>query len=141
MIIFHLSPWRCVLAGFLCDSYYSMRIEQCLNLFGYYMVEFLVTHSLFVYICRGILIKTLANASRDGQSMSLGQIVFNVAGFCLTVATTIVITLYAKRRLKELQIQEEQLLLQWSYNHFQLHQALNGNGIYATTPEIIYMIL
>lgn len=79
-----------------------------------------------IFNCRGILIKTLANASQDRKSLSVPQIVFNVIGFCITVATTVLVTLYAKRRLKELQMKEE-LLLQWSFNCSQLDQALNGN--------------
>ncbi|XP_051137783.1 uncharacterized protein LOC127255997 [Andrographis paniculata] len=65
---------------------------------------------IFVALYTGILIKTLANASQDGQSLSAPQIIFNVIGFSLTVATTVIITLYAKRRIKELQMQEERLL-------------------------------
>ncbi|KAK2989147.1 hypothetical protein RJ640_027221 [Escallonia rubra] len=59
----------------------------------------------------GILIRTLADASHDRHSLSAPQIIFNVIGFCLTVTTTIIVTVYAKRRLKEMQ-KEEELLLQ-----------------------------
>lgn len=62
--------------------------------------------------CSGILIKTLADASSDQHSLSASEIIFNVIGFCITVATTVVITLYGKRRLNELQRDED--LLQWS---------------------------
>ncbi|KAH6755752.1 SNARE associated Golgi protein family [Perilla frutescens var. hirtella] len=65
---------------------------------------------IFVALYTGILIKTLANASQDRQSLSVSQIVLNVIGFCITVAATIAVTLYAKRRLKELQTREELLL-------------------------------
>ncbi|GER53359.1 SNARE associated Golgi protein family [Striga asiatica] len=65
---------------------------------------------IFVALYTGILIKTLANASHDRHSLSALQIVFNVIGFCITVVTTIIVTLYAKKRLKELQMQEELLL-------------------------------
>ncbi|CAH9086282.1 unnamed protein product [Cuscuta europaea] len=64
---------------------------------------------IFVAIYTGILIKTLANASHDERSLSATQIIFNVFGFCLTVATTVLITVYAKRRLKQLQEDEELL--------------------------------
>lgn len=60
--------------------------------------------------CRGILIRTLADASTEKQSLSAPQIILNVVGFCVTVATTIFITVYAKKRLKELQTEEEPLL-------------------------------
>ncbi|KDP25571.1 hypothetical protein JCGZ_20727 [Jatropha curcas] len=58
---------------------------------------------IFVAIYTGILIKTLADASNDQHSLSAPQIVFNVIGFCATVATTIIFTIYAKRQLKVLQ--------------------------------------
>ncbi|KAI3453536.1 hypothetical protein Pfo_010199 [Paulownia fortunei] len=61
---------------------------------------------IFVTLYTGILIKTLADASHDHHSLSAPQIFFNVIGFCITAATTVVVTLYAKRRLKELQIEE-----------------------------------
>ncbi|KAK3012173.1 hypothetical protein RJ639_010472 [Escallonia herrerae] len=66
---------------------------------------------IFVAIYTGILIRTLADASHDRHSLSAPQIIFNVIGFCLTVTTTIIVTVYAKRRLKEMQ-KEEELLLQ-----------------------------
>lgn len=80
----------------------------------------LVTFLLFSYCfglifyqsdCSGIIIQTLADASDDRQSMSTPQILFNIAGFCITAAATVLVTLYAKRRLKELQM-EEVLVLQ-----------------------------
>ncbi|XP_047947928.1 uncharacterized protein LOC125193988 isoform X2 [Salvia hispanica] len=65
---------------------------------------------IFVALYTGILIKTLANASKDGKSLSVSQIVMSVAGFCVSVSATVVVTWYAKRRLKELQMREELLL-------------------------------
>ncbi|GER44188.1 SNARE associated Golgi protein family [Striga asiatica] len=65
---------------------------------------------IFVALYTGILIRTLADASHDQHSLSGIQIVFNVAGFCITVVSTVIITLYAKKRLKELQMEEELLL-------------------------------
>lgn len=61
-------------------------------------------------VCRGILIKTLANASQDRKPMPVSQMVINVVGFCITVSATVTVTWYAKMRLKELQMQEELLL-------------------------------
>ncbi|KAL2525133.1 SNARE associated Golgi protein family [Abeliophyllum distichum] len=66
---------------------------------------------VFVALYTGILIKTLADASHDQHSLSASQIIFNTLGFCITVATTVIITLYAKKRLKELQ-RDDHLLLQ-----------------------------
>ncbi|XP_057977004.1 uncharacterized protein LOC131164070 [Malania oleifera] len=65
---------------------------------------------IFVAIYTGILIRALADASHDRHSLSAPQIVFNILGFCATVATTIIFTVFAKRRLKALQKEEEQLL-------------------------------
>ncbi|GKD27752.1 SNARE associated Golgi protein [Tanacetum coccineum] len=67
---------------------------------------------IFVAIYTGIMIRTLADASNDQQSLSAPQIICTVFGFLLTVATTVVVTVYAKKRLSELQTDEEQLLLQ-----------------------------
>ncbi|TKY70878.1 SNARE associated Golgi protein [Spatholobus suberectus] len=66
---------------------------------------------IFVSIYTGILIKTLAHASHEKHTLSTTQIVLNVVGFCVTVATIIFFTVYAKRQLKELQ-KEDDLLLQ-----------------------------
>ncbi|KAL3645366.1 hypothetical protein CASFOL_010546 [Castilleja foliolosa] len=65
---------------------------------------------IFVALYTGILITALANASHDRHSLSALEIIFNVIGFCTTVVTTVIITLYAKKRLNELQTQEELLL-------------------------------
>jgi len=68
--------------------------------------------NLSTIYCRGILMKTLADASTERQSLSAQQIILNALGFCLTVVTTVIITVYAKRRLKELQEEDKMLLLQ-----------------------------
>uniref|UniRef100_A0A5B6YS27 VTT domain-containing protein n=1 Tax=Davidia involucrata TaxID=16924 RepID=A0A5B6YS27_DAVIN len=80
--------------------------------YGPYLLGSLVgmVPEIFVTIYTGILIRTLADASHDRHSLSAPQIIFNVAGFCATVITTVIITVYAKRRLKELQKEEELLL-------------------------------
>ncbi|XP_024996497.1 uncharacterized protein LOC112529443 [Cynara cardunculus var. scolymus] len=66
---------------------------------------------ILVAIYTGIMIRTLADASHDHRSLTTLQIVFTVGGFVLTIATTVVVTVYAKKRLSELQKDEEQLLL------------------------------
>lgn len=66
---------------------------------------------ILVAIYTGIMIRTLADASNDNRSLTTLQIVFTVGGFILTIATTIVVTVYAKKRLSELRKNEEQLLL------------------------------
>ncbi|XP_042506600.1 transmembrane protein 64-like [Macadamia integrifolia] len=80
--------------------------------YGPYILGSLVgmVPEVFVAIYSGILIRTLAEASQEQRSLSAQQTIFNVLGFCLTVITTIIITVYAKRKLKELQ-EEEDLLL------------------------------
>ncbi|KAF8379337.1 hypothetical protein HHK36_028771 [Tetracentron sinense] len=65
---------------------------------------------IFVAIYTGILMRTLVDAAQDQQSLPAPQIIFNVVGFCVTIATTVIITIYAKRRLKELQEEDELLL-------------------------------
>ncbi|EPS59977.1 hypothetical protein M569_14827, partial [Genlisea aurea] len=63
---------------------------------------------IFISIYTGILIMTLADASHGEPSLSPGQIAMNVAGFGITVIATVMVTIYAKRRLKTLQTQEEE---------------------------------
>lgn len=65
---------------------------------------------VLVAIYTGILIKTLADASGEHQALSAQQIIFNVLGFAATVATTIICTIFAKRRLKTIPIEDESLL-------------------------------
>ncbi|KAF3448435.1 hypothetical protein FNV43_RR09148 [Rhamnella rubrinervis] len=80
--------------------------------YGPYLLGSLVgmVPEIFVAIYTGILIKTLADASHEHRGLSAPQIIFTVVGFCATVATTIFITMYAKRKLKELQMEDELLL-------------------------------
>ncbi|KAI9174028.1 hypothetical protein LWI28_010549 [Acer negundo] len=81
--------------------------------YGPYLLGSLVgmVPETFLTIYTGILIWTLADASHDRRTLSASQIVLNAVGFCATVATTIIITMYAKKQLKVLQ-REEDLLLQ-----------------------------
>ncbi|KAI3756482.1 hypothetical protein L1987_56303 [Smallanthus sonchifolius] len=66
---------------------------------------------IFVAIYTGIMIRTLADASKDQRSLGPLQIVLTVSGFILTIITTIIVTVYAKKRLSELQTVEEEMLL------------------------------
>ncbi|KAK6251199.1 hypothetical protein SCA6_005204 [Theobroma cacao] len=81
--------------------------------YGPYILGSLVgmVPEIFVAIYTGILIQTLADASHDRHALSAPQILLNVGGFLVTVVTTIVFTVYAKRQLKIWQ-KEEELLLQ-----------------------------
>ncbi|KAK4262670.1 hypothetical protein QN277_028204 [Acacia crassicarpa] len=80
--------------------------------YGPYLMGSLVgmVPEIFVAIYTGILIMTLADASHERQTLSAPQIIFNVIGFCFTVATTIFFTVYAKKWLKELGKEDEVLL-------------------------------
>ncbi|KAI5404519.1 hypothetical protein KIW84_051613 [Lathyrus oleraceus] len=66
--------------------------------YGPYIIGSLVgiMPEIFVAIYTGILIRTLADATNERQSLSAQQIIFNALGFCITVATTIIITVYAR---------------------------------------------
>ncbi|KAF9616920.1 hypothetical protein IFM89_032990 [Coptis chinensis] len=66
-----------------------------------------VVPEIFVAIYSGILIRKLADASQGHYSLSTQQILYNGLGFCVTVAATATITVYAKRALKKLQTEEE----------------------------------
>ncbi|KAM3343752.1 hypothetical protein BC332_00476 [Capsicum chinense] len=81
--------------------------------YGPYLLGTLIgmVPEIFVTLYTGILIKTLANASQEQRFLSAPQIILNVLGFSFTFATTVMITIYAKRRLKQLQ-RDEELLLQ-----------------------------
>ncbi|XP_028762743.1 uncharacterized protein LOC114721098 isoform X1 [Neltuma alba] len=80
--------------------------------YGPYIMGSLVgmVPEIFVAIYTGILIMTLADASHEKHTLSAPQIIFNVMGFCFTVATTIFFTFYAKKWLKELGREDEVLL-------------------------------
>ncbi|KAK9748832.1 hypothetical protein RND81_02G084000 [Saponaria officinalis] len=65
---------------------------------------------VLVEIYTGKLMKTLADASDQRQSLSAQEIIFNVVGFAATVATTIICTILAKRRLSTMPIEDEPLL-------------------------------
>ncbi|CAA7060126.1 unnamed protein product [Microthlaspi erraticum] len=67
---------------------------------------------VFVAIYTGNLVKTLAEASSaEEHGLSMAQIILNILGFLGTVATTILITKYAKRQLETMKKEEEALLL------------------------------
>uniref|UniRef100_A0A7C9D6F4 VTT domain-containing protein n=1 Tax=Opuntia streptacantha TaxID=393608 RepID=A0A7C9D6F4_OPUST len=65
---------------------------------------------VLVAIYTGILIKTLADASDTHHSLTAQEIIVNVVGFSITVATAVVCTIFAKKRLKDMPIEEEPLL-------------------------------
>ncbi|KAL5541027.1 hypothetical protein UlMin_042600 [Ulmus minor] len=80
--------------------------------YGPYLLGSLVgmVPEIFVTIYTGILIRTLADASHEHRGLSAPQIIVTVVGFCAAAATTIFFTAYAKRKLTELQREDELLL-------------------------------
>ncbi|XP_058104684.1 uncharacterized protein LOC131248421 [Magnolia sinica] len=62
---------------------------------------------VFITIYSGILIRSLADASQGQQFLSVQQIIYDALGFCVALAATIAITVYAKRALQNLQIEDE----------------------------------
>ncbi|PON57444.1 Transmembrane protein [Parasponia andersonii] len=80
--------------------------------YGPYLLGSLVgmVPEIFVTIYTGILIRTLADASNEHHGLSAPQIIFTVLGFCAAAATTAFFTMYAKRKLKDLQKEDEVLL-------------------------------
>jgi len=80
--------------------------------YGPYLLGSLIgmVPEIFVAIYTGLLIRALADASHKHRSLSASQIICNVLGFFATVAITITVTIYAKRRLKQLHKEEEVLL-------------------------------
>ncbi|KAM6556940.1 hypothetical protein CsatB_003959 [Cannabis sativa] len=65
---------------------------------------------IFVTIYTGILIRTLADASNDHHGLSAPQIILTVVGFCAAAATTTFFTVYAKRKLNDLQTEDDLLV-------------------------------
>lgn len=55
----------------------------------------------------GILIRNLADVSGGYRFLSLQQIIYNLVGFCIASASTICITVYAKRALQIIQAEDE----------------------------------
>ncbi|RWR80703.1 transmembrane protein 64 isoform X1 [Cinnamomum micranthum f. kanehirae] len=62
---------------------------------------------VFLTIYSGILIRSLADATQGHQFLSLQQIIYDAIGFCVAVAATAAVTIYAKRTLQKLQTEEE----------------------------------
>ena len=52
------------------------------------------------------MLRTLAVASDKRHGLSAMEIVVNVLGFCVTASTTIVCTIYAKKKLSAMQSEE-----------------------------------
>ncbi|RRT85567.1 hypothetical protein BHE74_00001897 [Ensete ventricosum] len=64
-------------------------------------------HETFITIYSGRLLQSLADATNTGGFLSLEQIIYDVIGFCIAAAATAAITIYAKRTLQTLQVEDE----------------------------------
>ncbi|XP_047951813.1 TVP38/TMEM64 family membrane protein slr0305 [Salvia hispanica] len=60
----------------------------------------------FIYIYSGKLIRTLANVQYGNHHLTTVEIIYNVISFVIAIISTIVFTVYAKRKLKELETEE-----------------------------------
>lgn len=68
----------------------------------------IVSFSLqLVYMSSGRLFQSLADATDDGGFFSLEQIIYNIVGFSITAGATAAITIYAKRTLQTLRVEDE----------------------------------
>ncbi|OVA07741.1 SNARE associated Golgi protein [Macleaya cordata] len=105
VVLLRISPFP-----FIIFNYASVatNVKYCPYIFGSLVG---VVPEIFVSIYSGILIRSLADATQGHRSLSTPQIIYNAIGFCLTVAVTVFITIYAKRTLKKLQNEEETLLM------------------------------
>ncbi|URD79133.1 TVP38 TMEM64 family membrane protein [Musa troglodytarum] len=64
-------------------------------------------HETFITIYSGRLLQSLADATNTGGFLSLEQVIYDVIGFCIAAAATSTITIYAKRTLQTLQVEDE----------------------------------
>lgn len=64
-------------------------------------------HETFITIYTGKLIYSLAEATNQGSFLTMDQIIYNVVGFTIAAASTAAITIYAKKALQRLQLEEE----------------------------------
>ncbi|XP_061357261.1 uncharacterized protein LOC133301629 [Gastrolobium bilobum] len=60
----------------------------------------------FIYIYGGRLIKTLADAQYGKHHLTTVEIIYNIISFVIAIVTTIAFTVYAKRTLNELDMEE-----------------------------------
>uniref|UniRef100_A0A2P2K595 Uncharacterized protein MANES_02G031700 n=1 Tax=Rhizophora mucronata TaxID=61149 RepID=A0A2P2K595_RHIMU len=94
VILIRISPFPYILYNY-CAVATNVK-------YGPYILGSLVglVPDIFLAIYTGILVEALADASKEQHSLSASQIIFNIIGFCASVVTTIIFTVYAKRKLK-----------------------------------------
>lgn len=66
-----------------------------------------VVPDIFITIYSGRLLRALADATDSGGFLSLQQAIYDVLGFSAALAATVAITIYAKRALQTLQVEDE----------------------------------
>jgi len=71
--------------------------------FVYYVYIFLFSTCWSTLNNSGILIWTWADATNKGSVVSVQQIIYDAIGLFATIAATVVITVYSKRALRDLQ--------------------------------------
>ncbi|KAJ1694773.1 hypothetical protein LUZ63_011471 [Rhynchospora breviuscula] len=64
-------------------------------------------HETFITIYSGKLIYSLAEATNQGSFLTMDQIIYNVVGFTIAATSTAAITIYAKKALQHLQLEDE----------------------------------
>ncbi|OIV94605.1 hypothetical protein TanjilG_06631, partial [Lupinus angustifolius] len=103
VILIRISPFPYILYNY-CSVATNVK-------YGPYLLGSLVgmVPDIVVSLYTGILMRTLADTSHKNHNISATEIIVNVAGFCITVATIIFFTTFAKRQL-ELEKKDELLL-------------------------------
>ncbi|KAL0914170.1 hypothetical protein M5K25_017680 [Dendrobium thyrsiflorum] len=66
-----------------------------------------IVPDIFITIYSGRLLRNLADATDRGDFLSLQQVIYDVLGFSAALAATVAITIYAKRTLQTLQIEDK----------------------------------
>ncbi|KAL6008002.1 hypothetical protein ACLOJK_033507 [Asimina triloba] len=69
--------------------------------------ELTASHCILFPRYSGILIRTLADATNGRGFLSVQQIIYDGLGFCVALAATAAVTIYAKRTLQNLQKEDE----------------------------------
>jgi uncharacterized membrane protein len=62
-----------------------------------------MSQTMFVLLCSGRLIRTLADAKYGNLHLTKVEIIYNIISFIIAVITTVAFTVYAKRALDEIQ--------------------------------------
>ncbi|XP_059651527.1 uncharacterized protein LOC132299091 [Cornus florida] len=99
--LIRLSPFPYVLFNYVAVA---TDVKYCPYLLGSLLG---MVPEIFLAIYSGILIQTMADATRGHKSISTLQKAFDITGFCASVTATIVIGIYANKKIKKLHDKEE----------------------------------